>query len=169
MELEDRNTFHPLFILRRGAHFRSHFPSSRQNTRPLAIDPLGKFLFGFNSTEVATVQIGAAGKLSKISSVPRSDAVDVYIHPSGSFLYVQSFPFIYQYDLHVYKISSAGTLTSVASETNFTPDQSFRFTAFNTSGKFVFSNRCGGPNPCQLDTLSVDQTTGYINPKPMFS
>ena len=135
--------------------------------RPVAIDPSGKFLFGFNTSEIATVKIGANGTLRKISSVPRNDAVDIYVHPSGSFLYVQSFPFIHQYDLHVYKIGATGTLTPVASETNFTPDQSFQFTAFHPSGKFVFSNRCGPP--CQLDTLSIDQATGYVTPKPIFS
>jgi hypothetical protein len=38
---------------------------------------------------------------------------------------------------------------------------------FHPSGKFVFSNRCGPP--CQLDTLSIDQTTGYVTQKPIFS
>ena len=58
--------------------------------RPVAIDPAGKFLFGFNTSEVVTVEIGANGTLRKISSVPRNDTLDTYVHPSGSFLYVQS-------------------------------------------------------------------------------
>ena len=132
--------------------------------RPVAIDPSGKFLFGFNTSEIVTVEIGANGTLRKISSVPRNDTLDIYVHPSGSFLYVQSVALIAQLDLHVYKISSTGTLTPVASETDFA--QSFRF-MFHPSGKFVFSNRCGPP--CQLDTLSIDQATGYVTPKPIFS
>jgi hypothetical protein len=58
--------------------------------RPLAIHPAGKFLFGFNSNEVVTVQIGATGTLTRISSVPAIALPwDIYIHPSGEFLYVE--------------------------------------------------------------------------------
>jgi hypothetical protein len=137
--------------------------------RPVAIDPAGKFLFGFNTNEVATVQIGTTGTLTKISSVSAIDEPwDIYIHPSGGFLYVKSITDFSREDLRVYKINSAGALTAVASETNFVPEgQSFQFIAFDPSGNFVFSNRCGPP--CQLDTLSIDQSAGYINPKPIFS
>ena len=139
--------------------------------RPVAIDRAGKFLFGFNTAEVATVQIDASGALSKISSVARNNAVNIHVHPSGTFLYVASFPGVvssYQYDIQVCNISATGTLTPVASETNFMPNATFDFIALHPSGKFVFSNSCG-TTQCQLDTLSVDQTTGYIDPKPIFS
>ena len=137
--------------------------------RPRAIGSAGKFLFGFNSNEIVTVQIGATGTLTKISTVPAIALPwDIYIHPSGGFLYVKSIPDIGREDLHVYKINSAGDLTAVDSEAHFVPDgQSFQFIAFDPSGKFVFSNRCGPP--CQLDTLSIDQSTGHINPTPIFS
>jgi len=139
---------------------------------PAAIDPGGKFIFGFsvdaalNVNAIATIQIGATGTLTTISTVPVANKVQytyvfASVNASGDFLYVSSFQNQnYQYDLTVYKISATRALTPTASEPNFTPKSvpggSFKFIGFDPADRFVYSEDCNS-TACYLDTLPIDQ------------
>jgi hypothetical protein len=127
---------------------------------PAAIDPSGKFIFGFGPG-VDTLQIGATGALTETSNIFSYSPIYGFMHPSGQFLYVQHLSNSSDaLTLDIYRVSSSGVLSLANSEADF----GAWLVAFHPSGGFVFS--LSGNT---INTLPIDVSTGTIAPGSAYS
>jgi 6-phosphogluconolactonase len=133
---------------------------SGTNTRDLAIDPTGNFLYsvdmGMDSIRVHTINqtTGALG-LPFSTLAAGIDPKTVTIHPNGKFVYAVDIVGT----IHVYSVNLAdGTLTTASTASVGTNAVWMRI---HPTGKFAYVAR-GGP-PDEIYAYSIDSTTGALS------
>ncbi len=137
--------------------------TSGNDTISVAIDPLGKFVYGVNyfSNDIYVYSINSTdGTLTPISGSPfalgSSSSTFMMVEPTGKFLYVGAGGT----DVVGFKVnSSTGFLTSMGAPFSVTPGSSPGVVYADPSSTFLYSANTGSAN---VSGFTINQTTGAL-------
>jgi len=155
--------------------FTPTVPTGGNDTRNIAVDPLGKYIYVSNPTSetVSQFTIGADGSLTPMSTPtilmgPLAGGVLYYpgsiaVHPSGPWAYVLN---TQVFDINQYTTGTDGSLTSMTTPTIVAGSgESYpQSITVHPSGKWAYVPDDNGGYDASISQYNIDQTTGALTP-----
>ena len=157
--------------------FKPTVPTGGNDTRNIAVDPLGKYIYVSNPTSetVSQFTIGADGSLTSMSTPtilvgPLAGGQLYYpgsiaVHPSGTWAYVLN---TQTFDINQYTIGTDGSLTSMSTPTVVAGSgESYpQSITVHPSGKWAYVPNDNGGYGGSVSQYNIDQTTGALTSAP---
>ena len=153
--------------------FTPTVPTGGNDTRNIAVDPLGKYIYVSNPTSetVSQFTIGADGSLTSMSTPtilvgPLAGGQLYYpgtiaVHPSGPWAYVLN---TQTFDINQYMIGANGSLTSMTTPTVVAGSgESYpQSITVHPSGKWAYVPNDNGGYGGSISQYNIDQMTGAL-------